>query len=174
MQIKAFLPIVLAAVAVASPVANPNYPTTTVQYTTSTPKAQDPVTTAYPTTTVKTVYATPDPDPTSTKTKAHKEKEHKTKDHKSKSKKSDYPATTPTYASATPTATGGLSSICPGGATPLCCQLDVDGILDLTCGSPSQDLSSIQELHEVCAAGGLTAKCCTLSMFGSGLLCTTV
>ncbi|KAI0176053.1 fungal hydrophobin-domain-containing protein [Hypoxylon sp. FL1284] len=209
MQIKAFLPIVMAAVATASPVANPNYKTeqaeaqytttTQVEYATSTPQVQSPATTeaqypattlqaqytstpqAYPTVaTVATVATTTVQEPEKSKTKEHKDKDHKpkedkTKEPKTKTKKSEYPASSPASSSATPTAApqGGLGNICPG-TTPLCCQLDVDGILDLTCGSPAQDLNSIEEFESVCASTGLTAECCTLSLLGDGLLCTSV
>ncbi|KAI1659978.1 fungal hydrophobin-domain-containing protein [Daldinia decipiens] len=268
MQIKNFLPVVLAAVATASPVANPNYktstpeakyptttqkahyptstpehhyPTTTekkVQYPASTPVAQYPTTTEkkmeyptskpkpqYPTSTMETHYITTTEKkaqyPTSTpethhstttqKHKEHKEKPTKTKSshkhektkhskehakekhHSKESKRGEYPtkypASTPTYpgypaASSQPQGgndgwgseggLGGLARICPLGNTPLCCQVDIDGILDLTCGSPARDLNSIEEFVGSCADNGLTAECCVLPLIGDALLCTAV
>ncbi|KAI8964851.1 fungal hydrophobin-domain-containing protein [Daldinia sp. FL1419] len=223
MQIKTFLPVVLAAVATASPVANPNYKASSpvAQYPTTTQKAQYPTSTPeahYPTTTEKEVrYSTSSPAaqyPTitekkekecSTKTKEHhpehtkkakhdKNKHAKEEHHSEESKRDGYPAksypestpATPRYPAASPSSdnndsgsgndggSGGLSGVCPLGDTPLCCQVDVDGIIDLTCGSPGVDLNSLDQFRSTCAETGLTAECCLLPLAGDALLCTTV
>ncbi|OTA84411.1 hypothetical protein M434DRAFT_83365, partial [Hypoxylon sp. CO27-5] len=57
---------------------------------------------------------------------------------------------------------------------PLCCQVDIDGLLDLTCASPGRDLTSIEDFTAACAADGLTAECCALPILGDALLCTAV
>ena len=51
--------------------------------------------------------------------------------------------------------------VCPALDSPMCCQLDVDGILDLTCEVP-KDTSSVSAFTADCASTGYTAKCCTL------------
>ncbi|KAK4495885.1 hypothetical protein PRZ48_013153 [Zasmidium cellare] len=63
-------------------------------------------------------------------------------------------------------------SLCPALDTPLCCQLDVDGVLDATCESPSGDPSSKSDFEADCASTGKTAECCTLPLDGDALLCT--
>ncbi|KAF2087934.1 hypothetical protein K490DRAFT_65214 [Saccharata proteae CBS 121410] len=64
------------------------------------------------------------------------------------------------------------AGVCAGIDQPLCCQLDVDGIVDLTCSSPG-DVTSLEELEAECAKEGLSAECCTLSVDGDALLCTS-
>ncbi|KAI1079234.1 hydrophobin-like protein [Whalleya microplaca] len=67
-----------------------------------------------------------------------------------------------------------LGNLCPSVDSPLCCQTDVDGLIDLTCESPSEDPHSLKELEAICAKTGLTAQCCTLPLLGDALLCTAV
>ncbi|USW55117.1 Putative cerato-ulmin hydrophobin family, Hydrophobin superfamily [Septoria linicola] len=92
-------------------------------------------------------------------------------------------------------------TVCPALDTPLCCQLDVDGVLDLTCEArefpppyvlllPSSvtdcelsrgtilirnhladDTSSVSAFEKSCADTGSAAKCCTLPLAGDALLC---
>ncbi|KAI5360517.1 putative cerato-ulmin hydrophobin family, Hydrophobin superfamily [Septoria linicola] len=61
-------------------------------------------------------------------------------------------------------------TVCPALDTPLCCQLDVDGVLDLTCEAPD-DTSSVSAFEKSCADTGSAAKCCTLPLAGDALLC---
>ncbi|KAF1991219.1 hypothetical protein K402DRAFT_323470 [Aulographum hederae CBS 113979] len=63
------------------------------------------------------------------------------------------------------------ASVCPALDTPLCCQLDVEGIIDTPCESPD-DTSSVSAFEASCAETGYTAECCTLPLAGDGLLCT--
>ncbi|KAH6663654.1 fungal hydrophobin-domain-containing protein [Halenospora varia] len=56
--------------------------------------------------------------------------------------------------------------------TALCCELDVDGLLDVTCSPPSPRPASVEEFQATCAAAGKGAKCCTLPVLGEALLCT--
>lgn len=76
-------------------------------------------------------------------------------------------------------------SVCPALDTPLCCQADVDGVVDVTCEarkypplyllestqtliffffSPASDTSSVNAFKSSCASSGTTAKCCTLPL----------
>lgn len=54
--------------------------------------------------------------------------------------------------------------LCPALDTPQCCQVDVDGVLDLTCESPESGLTSVEDFEASCAASGTTAQCCTLPL----------
>ncbi|PPJ58862.1 hypothetical protein CBER1_09269 [Cercospora berteroae] len=62
------------------------------------------------------------------------------------------------------------SDVCPALDSPLCCQVDVDGVLDLTCES-AEDTSSVSAFKKSCADTGSAAKCCTLPLAGDALLC---
>ncbi|KAM0712343.1 hypothetical protein Q7P37_011438 [Cladosporium fusiforme] len=62
-------------------------------------------------------------------------------------------------------------NLCPALDTPQCCQLDVDGVIDLTCESPESDLKTVKAFEESCASSGTTAQCCTLPVAGDALLC---
>ncbi|PSN73566.1 hypothetical protein BS50DRAFT_629576 [Corynespora cassiicola Philippines] len=61
--------------------------------------------------------------------------------------------------------------VCGGDRTPLCCQLDVDGILNLSCEDAGQ-VHSTEHFIATCAETGRTAECCTLATGTEGLLCT--
>ncbi|KAH7061235.1 fungal hydrophobin-domain-containing protein [Macrophomina phaseolina] len=61
--------------------------------------------------------------------------------------------------------------LCSSG-NPLCCQLDVLGVIDATCISPTGALTTPQEFQNYCAESGRTAECCTLSLTVAGLICT--
>lgn len=75
------------------------------------------------------------------------------------------------------------ADLCPALDTPQCCQLDVDGVADLTCSaresietvvSPERrlpantyataesDLTTVDAFEKSCKSTGLTAMCCTL------------
>ena len=74
------------------------------------------------------------------------------------------------------------ADLCPAPDTPQCCQLDVDGVADVTCSaresnepstSPKRsspntfitaesDLTTVADFEESCKSTGLTAMCCTL------------
>ncbi|KAF2816309.1 uncharacterized protein BDZ99DRAFT_376536 [Mytilinidion resinicola] len=60
--------------------------------------------------------------------------------------------------------------ICGGDTSPVCCQLDVEGVADLNCQSPG-DVSTVAEFEDACAAKGLSAECCTLVAVSSFLGC---
>ncbi|KAK8243752.1 fungal hydrophobin-domain-containing protein [Phyllosticta capitalensis] len=61
--------------------------------------------------------------------------------------------------------------LCSSG-TALCCQLDVIGVADATCVTPSATLTNVTEFQDYCADNGRTAECCTVSVGIAGLLCT--
>jgi len=84
------------------------------------------------------------------------------------------------------------ADLCPALDTPQCCQLDVDGVADLTCSaresnetsiSPERcrpantsitaesDLTTVDAFEKSCKSTGLTAMCCTLPVVRC---CTTV
>ncbi|GAB7332136.1 hypothetical protein MBLNU13_g04013t1 [Cladosporium sp. NU13] len=63
------------------------------------------------------------------------------------------------------------ADLCPALDTPQCCQLDVDGVLDLTCEAPESDLTTVDAFEKSCKSTGLTAMCCTLPVAGDALLC---
>ncbi|KAM0709104.1 hypothetical protein Q7P35_003140 [Cladosporium inversicolor] len=63
------------------------------------------------------------------------------------------------------------ADLCPALDTPQCCQLDVDGVADLTCSAPESDLTTVADFEESCKSTGLTAMCCTLPVAGLALLC---
>ncbi|KAK0653220.1 Cerato-ulmin [Lasiodiplodia hormozganensis] len=63
------------------------------------------------------------------------------------------------------------STLCTSG-DPLCCQLDVLGVVDATCTSPSATLTTVEEFQDYCADSGRTAECCTLSLTIAGLICS--
>ncbi|EOD52383.1 putative hydrophobin 2 [Neofusicoccum parvum] len=63
------------------------------------------------------------------------------------------------------------SALCSSG-TALCCQLDVLGVADATCTTPSATLTTVDEFETYCADSGRTAECCTLSLGVAGLICT--
>lgn len=65
------------------------------------------------------------------------------------------------------------TALCSSG-TALCCQLDVLGVVDATCTSPTATLTTPQEFQDYCSDTGRTAECCTLSLGIAGLVCTAV
>jgi hypothetical protein len=80
------------------------------------------------------------------------------------------------------------SGICGPLSTPLCCQLDVEGVANLNCenGTSCIDngrviradeatagpVTSIEEFEATCAATGTSAQCCVLALGADGLVCT--
>ncbi|KAF2247939.1 hypothetical protein BU26DRAFT_565362 [Trematosphaeria pertusa] len=63
------------------------------------------------------------------------------------------------------------AGVCGPLQTPLCCQLDVDGVANLNCENAG-DVSTTEEFEATCAETGLTAECCVLPVGADGLLCT--
>ncbi|QSZ32331.1 hypothetical protein DSL72_001905 [Monilinia vaccinii-corymbosi] len=56
-------------------------------------------------------------------------------------------------------------------ATALCCDLNVSGVVNMNCASPSTRPSSVDEFHTVCAAGGQQSSCCFVPLAGQALVC---
>ncbi|KAF2492116.1 hypothetical protein BU16DRAFT_620529 [Lophium mytilinum] len=63
--------------------------------------------------------------------------------------------------------------VCGGDTSPVCCQLDVEGVADLNCQSPG-DVATVAEFKNACAAEGLSAECCALVAGADGLVCSAV
>ncbi|KAF7195398.1 Cryparin [Pseudocercospora fuligena] len=61
-------------------------------------------------------------------------------------------------------------AVCPALDTPLCCQLDVEGLVDTPCETPD-DATTKAAFTASCASTGYTAMCCTLPLAGDGILC---
>jgi len=84
------------------------------------------------------------------------------------------------------------ADLCPALDTPQCCQVDVDGVLDLTCSARTfddhqytrkyplanaletaeSDLTTVADFETSCASTGLTAMCCTLPVVCCRALCS--
>ncbi|TVY83194.1 hypothetical protein LSUE1_G000854 [Lachnellula suecica] len=63
-------------------------------------------------------------------------------------------------------------SLCSGLGTPQCCDISVDGILNLKRASRNSEQSySVAGFKSVCQKNGQRAACCTLPLAGDGLLC---
>ncbi|KAI1091189.1 hydrophobin precursor [Rostrohypoxylon terebratum] len=58
-------------------------------------------------------------------------------------------------------------------SNPQCCSVDVLGVADLNCASPSRAPSSAPEFQAICASGGQIARCCVLPIAGQDVLCET-
>ncbi|QIW95654.1 hypothetical protein AMS68_001172 [Peltaster fructicola] len=63
-------------------------------------------------------------------------------------------------------------SVCPQG-TPLCCQADVLGLLDLSCNRPTDNPNptNATQFQASCAAEGKTSTCCDLNLDTLALIC---
>ncbi|KAF2116292.1 fungal hydrophobin-domain-containing protein [Lophiotrema nucula] len=61
--------------------------------------------------------------------------------------------------------------VCGPLESPLCCQLDVEGVANLNCENAGS-VSTTEEFEATCAETGLTAECCVLAVGTDGLLCT--
>ncbi|OAA56725.1 casein kinase 1, delta subunit [Niveomyces insectorum RCEF 264] len=67
---------------------------------------------------------------------------------------------------AAPTLEGRQYIPCSGlEGTAQCCSTDVLGVIDLSCGNPSEVPTSVANFVATCAAIGKTAECCTLPVF---------
>ncbi|ROW03447.1 hypothetical protein VSDG_01535 [Cytospora chrysosperma] len=73
----------------------------------------------------------------------------------------------------------GGSSYVPCGSSvlldsqPVCCSGDVLDLLDLSCATVSETPKSADDFSSICAESGQTAKCCTITAAGLGLVCAT-
>ncbi|KAF2739656.1 hypothetical protein EJ04DRAFT_519318 [Polyplosphaeria fusca] len=64
-----------------------------------------------------------------------------------------------------------FGDVCGPLQTPLCCQLDVDGVANLNCENAGP-VHSTEQFEATCAKTGLTAECCVLPVGSDGLICT--
>ncbi|KAI0518272.1 hydrophobin precursor [Xylaria bambusicola] len=64
---------------------------------------------------------------------------------------------------------------CPPGlySNPQCCSVDVEGVADLDCASPTSTPSSAASFQSICAKGGQQAACCVVPVLGQAVLCET-
>ncbi|XDG03732.1 hypothetical protein ABKA04_003347 [Annulohypoxylon sp. FPYF3050] len=76
---------------------------------------------------------------------------------------------------ATPGYGGEPGSVCNPGlySNPQCCSVDVLGVADLNCASPSKVPGNAPEFQAICATGGQIARCCVLPVAGQDVLCET-
>ncbi|KAF3929104.1 Cryparin [Dactylellina cionopaga] len=56
-------------------------------------------------------------------------------------------------------------------SVPTCCSADVLGLADLSCSTPGS-ASSGSDLKSSCGGQGKAAKCCTLDLLETGVLCS--
>ncbi|KAM3528963.1 hypothetical protein NHJ13051_002109 [Beauveria bassiana] len=62
---------------------------------------------------------------------------------------------------------------CPSGlySNPQCCAVDVLGVADLDCSTPSQNFTTGDEFRDICATIGQHPMCCVLPVAGQAVLC---
>ncbi|KAI1035108.1 hypothetical protein LB503_011670 [Fusarium chuoi] len=56
---------------------------------------------------------------------------------------------------------------------PECCSLDVLGVADVECDSPTESPTDAADFQAICAASGKRARCCVLPVLGQALVCLT-
>ncbi|KAG5761732.1 hypothetical protein H9Q72_010151 [Fusarium xylarioides] len=56
---------------------------------------------------------------------------------------------------------------------PECCSLDVLGVADVECDSPTESPTDAADFQAICAASGKRARCCVLPVLGQALVCMT-
>ncbi|EMF11204.1 Hydrophobin_2-domain-containing protein [Sphaerulina musiva SO2202] len=68
---------------------------------------------------------------------------------------------------------GHAEPLCPAGlaSNPQCCQVDVGGVLDLTCQTAPGNPHNIDQFQQACASIGRSPQCCSISLLGNELLC---
>lgn len=54
------------------------------------------------------------------------------------------------------------AELCPPLDSPECCQLDVDGVADLSCEAPSGSPKTLSAFKSACGTEGRSAMCCTV------------
>ncbi|KAK8150417.1 hypothetical protein G3M48_002158 [Beauveria asiatica] len=66
------------------------------------------------------------------------------------------------------------SSVCSSFlySVPQCCATGIGSVVDLNCETPKEAPRSAKHLQEICSAKGQQAVCCTIPIFGQGILCT--
>ncbi|KAE9990613.1 hypothetical protein EG327_001164 [Venturia inaequalis] len=53
---------------------------------------------------------------------------------------------------------------CPNGGTAQCCDVDVLGIADLDCSTPSKEPATPYEFANICAEDGKIDRCCLIGV----------
>ncbi|KOS21491.1 Trihydrophobin [Escovopsis weberi] len=67
----------------------------------------------------------------------------------------------------------GPQALCPAGfqSNPQCCDVDIGGVLDINCNSPSPLPANPVQFQQFCSAIGKKATCCFLPAIGQAAFC---
>ncbi|PON30897.1 hydrophobin [Trichoderma gamsii] len=70
-------------------------------------------------------------------------------------------------------ATGALAAVCPTGifSNPLCCSIDVLGVVGLDCSFPNNGILDGPSFQAACDSEGKQPLCCVAPAAEEGILC---
>ncbi|CAI6088671.1 unnamed protein product [Clonostachys chloroleuca] len=84
-------------------------------------------------------------------------------------------ATTETATTNTTTPTSVAYESCPDSLyrSANCCSVDIIGVADIECDTPTETPTDAQSFSDICASVGKRARCCVLPLLGQALVCMT-